>query len=188
MSQTPASTNGFTRRALLRMGFGLGAALMIAPKTVLAAPAPQSRRLTIHNVATNESFDDVYWSNGAYVPKALSDLNVLMRDHRAESVTRMDPELFDVLHQLQMALGRGDEPMQLISAYRTPATNAAKRRRSRRVAKNSMHMYGKAADIRIPGHSFKELFHAAVDLHAGGVGKYRRDGFVHVDTGPLRVW
>lgn len=188
MSQNSASTNGFTRRALLRMGFGLGAALAIAPRTVLAAPVEPDRSLLIHNVNTGESFEGVYWSRGRYVADALSQLNVLMRDHRAEKVAEMDPELFDVLHQLHASLGRQDDPMQLISGYRTPETNAAKRRRSRRVAKNSMHMYAKAADVRIPGHSFKELFHAAVDLHAGGVGKYRRDGFVHVDTGPLRVW
>jgi len=152
-----------------------------------AVPRTRVRRLRLHNVNTNEVFDDVYWRNGRYVGRSLQRLNVLLRDHRARRATRMDPRLFDLLWTVQRRLGANGE-YRVVSAYRSPETNAARRRASRRVARNSMHMYGKAMDVALPGRSAEGIARLAATMRLGGVGLYRRDGFVHLDTGPPRRW
>jgi len=152
-----------------------------------AAPRTRVRRLRLFNVNTQERFDEVYWRNGRYVGRSLQRLNVVLRDHRARRATRMDPRLFDLLWTVQQRLG-SHEPYRVVSAYRSPETNAAKRRVSRAVARNSMHMYGRAMDVRLPDRSAEGIARLAVSMRLGGVGLYRRDGFVHLDTGPPRRW
>lgn len=178
------------RRAWFRRAFTATAALAAAG-TLLPATAQAvgfaERRIRLLNVNTQESFDGVYWRDGRYLPPAMGTLNRLLRDHRADEATRMDPELFDLLNAVAQRFG-SDEYFHVISAYRTPETNRAKVLRSRRVAKNSQHMEGRACDLRLPGVQADGIAQAAIQLSMGGVGLYRRDGFVHLDTGDVRTW
>jgi uncharacterized protein YcbK (DUF882 family) len=99
----------------------------------------------------------------------------------------MDTGLFDLLHQLSGRLETSG-PFQIISGYRSPATNAALHARSSGVAKHSLHMEGMATDIRVPGVELGRLRAAALDIGRGGVGYYPQSNFVHVDTGRVRRW
>jgi uncharacterized protein YcbK (DUF882 family) len=128
-----------------------------------------------------------YWVNGQYQPDALADISYLMRDLRTGESRWIDPALLDLLNALQATLGTR-EPFQIVSGYRSPETNAALRRQSRRVAAHSLHMDGKAVDIRLTGTGAGQIQRAALALGRGGVGYYPRMGFVHVDTGSVRTW
>ncbi|WP_207460328.1 DUF882 domain-containing protein [Azospirillum sp. SYSU D00513] len=161
---------------------------VLLPAEAEAAPRTGGmRRLALHNINTRESFDGVYWAQGAYRGDMLRKLDVLLRDHRAKQVCKFDPRLFDVLTQVQQRLGT-DEPFQVICGYRSRRTNAMARRRSRGVAKESYHTRGMAIDVALPGVDLKRLADVARDLQAGGVGYYPKSGFVHIDVGPVRTW
>ncbi len=146
-----------------------------------------SRRLHLVNVHTREELDIVYFTHGMYIDENMAQLNHLMRDRRANVATAIDTNLYDQLLRLQIALGITD-PVHVLSGYRTPETNAKLRRRSSGVAKFSLHMEGRAADIYIPGIPVKKLRNAALSLQAGGVGLYSRSNFIHLDTGAVRHW
>ena len=146
-----------------------------------------SRRLHLVNEHTGDDVDVVYYTHGLYIYENLGRLNHLMRDRRANLATQMDTTLFNQLFLLQQALGT-DEPVHVLSGYRTPETNAKLRRRSKGVAKYSLHMEGRAADIYVPGFSVKKIHEVASGFEAGGVGVYTRSNFVHVDTGEVRHW
>ncbi len=145
------------------------------------------RRLSLVNDHTGERFDSVYCVRGTYEPDRLQELRHVMRDHRAGLEHDIDPALIDLLARLHARLDT-DEPFHLLSGYRSPATNARLRKRSSGVAKFSLHMEGRAADIHVPGVSTRTLREEAMALAAGGVGYYSRSGFVHVDTGQPRTW
>ena len=167
----------------------LGGTLGLAGKSARASPA-KLRSLVLDHTHTRERIDLVYASGEHYVPQALGSLNHFLRDHYSGEVGQIDPQLFDLLHDVRQALGSG-VPLsyQIISGYRGPLTNA--RLRSTRgggVAKQSLHMVGKAIDVRLPGVPLAELRDAALSLKAGGVGYYPRDQFVHIDTGRVRTW
>lgn len=165
-----------------------------APSLVLAnGPAAAAalgiseRRLSLHNINTRENFNGVYWRNGRYVPEALRSLNVLLRDHRAAKVTEIEPRLFDALWDVCRGLD-ADEPYKVICGYRCRQTNAAKRRASRGVARESYHTRGMAVDVALEGRSLGAVAGQAKALETGGVGVYPRSGFVHLDVGPVRAW
>jgi uncharacterized protein YcbK (DUF882 family) len=145
------------------------------------------RSLSLYNVHTNESLKIAYWEDGAYSSSALRQLNYFFRDFRANETREIDPRLFDVLYDIRL-LTTPSRPINLVSGYRTPATNAMLAAQSEGVARHSMHIEGKAADIHIPGVELRDLHHAAQSLDAGGVGYYPRANFVHVDTGRVRYW
>lgn len=155
-----------------------------------SAGAAASRSLAFDHTHTRERISLVYAVGGDYVPGALTTLNRFMRDHYSGSVGRMDPQLFDLLHQVRLALGgRALSAYEVISGYRCPETNSHLRNsRGGGVAKRSLHMEGQAIDVRIPGVPLAELRDAAVSLQAGGVGFYPREQFVHIDTGRVRTW
>jgi uncharacterized protein YcbK (DUF882 family) len=118
----------------------------------------------------------------------LATLNRFLRDHYTGEVGTIDPHLFDLLHGVQRELGAG-QAFQVISGYRCPATNATlKATRGGGVASHSLHMDGKAIDVRLPGIALGDLRDAALSLRGGGVGYYQREQFVHVDTGRVRRW
>ncbi|MFK7995325.1 MAG: YcbK family protein [Granulosicoccus sp.] len=146
-----------------------------------------SRRLHLVNEHTGDDIDVVFYTHGIYINDNLSMLNHLMRDRRANIATQMDTTLYNQLFLLRNVLGT-NEPVHVLSGYRTPETNAKLRKRSKRVAKYSLHMEGRAADIYIPGFSVKKIQKAALSLRAGGVGLYSKSNFVHVDTGQVRHW
>ena len=175
----------FTRRRIL--GLALTIPLLTFTKKASATYIPTARSLNVYSQNSGESFRGVYFENGRYLPDALGQLNRLMRDSRSGSVIQIDPELFDLLANLS-DLMPSNGPIELISGFRTVETNRAARRQSRRVARNSLHMQGKAADVVIPGYSVRQMRQAAISLQAGGVGSYRRSRFIHVDTGPVRSW
>lgn len=167
------------------LGAGLGAlALGAAPALALTAP---ERRLRLANAHTWEKLDIVYWADGDYIPEALSEINHLMRDHRANRAKAMDVKLIDQLHVL-VSLLETKERVHILSGYRTPETNAALRKSSSGVAKYSLHMEARALDINIPTIASRTIQKSAIAMKAGGVGYYPGPGFVHIDTGSVRIW
>ncbi|MEZ5962116.1 MAG: DUF882 domain-containing protein [Hyphomonadaceae bacterium] len=169
---------------------GVGAnILMPAYATPPASPvrASSARRLAFVNTHTGDTFADVYWENGNYVPDAMAAINNVMRDHRSGDVHAIDPRLLDQLHTLG-GLVEASSPFQIISGYRSPATNAALHARSDGVATRSLHMDGRAIDIRVRGVDLTRLRDAAIGMNAGGVGYYEGSDFIHVDTGRVRRW
>jgi len=200
-----------TRRSLLRLG-AVATAAVLVPRAALAdewvrlpeqsAPASltrtrfiaplgrsseSARSLSIYNVHTGENLNTVYWENGRYVPGALQEVDYFFRDFRANEVKPIDPGLLDLLHYIHAEL-ETSKPFNLVSGYRSPATNAWLASRSEGVARHSMHVEGKASDINLPGRELSFLERVALALRLGGVGYYPRSGFVHVDTGRVRRW
>jgi uncharacterized protein YcbK (DUF882 family) len=169
-------------------------ALFIAPAVVEAAPAYASgvadlaeRSLSFYNLHTSESLKTVYWQRGEYLPSSLADINRVLRDHRTGEQHDMDPQLLDLLFDLRLRLDTR-ESLQIISGYRSPSTNAMLHAKSDGVATRSLHMDGKAIDIRIPGRALALLRKTALAMKAGGVGYYPGSDFVHVDIGRVRSW
>ncbi|WMC11356.1 DUF882 domain-containing protein [Oceanimonas pelagia] len=173
------------RRFLLGLG-GLGAAALM-PKPAEASLSAPVRKLSLHNLHTGEKVSASFWEEGQYLDEGLASFNRVMRDFRSNEVYRIDPKLFDQLFLLQHRLGKQGE-IQIISGYRSPATNAMLRRNSSGVAKKSYHMKGQAIDLRMPGVELAHLRQAARKLAVGGVGYYPGSNFVHLDTGPVRSW
>lgn len=165
------------------------AAFSIAPSALAALPSQTgARSLSFMHTHTREKLRIVYAVGDKYVPEALRKLNYLLRDHHSGQIGRMDPKVFDLLFGLKQTLGT-DAPFQIISGFRCPSTNAKLRRKGGGgVAKRSLHMEGKALDIRLADVSLTDLRDAAKASRKGGVGFYPRDGFVHVDTGAVRSW
>lgn len=176
------------RRLFLRR-IAQAAAVGAVPFGARAALATREERsLSFDHTHTGERLELVYAVGGTYVPQALATLNRFLRDHYTGDIGVIDPQLFDVLHRLRTELGSSAR-FQVISGYRCPATNATlKATRGGGVASHSLHMDGKAIDVRLPGTALGDLRDAALGLRAGGVGYYQRDQFVHVDTGRVRHW
>ncbi len=167
------------------------ASVFFAPRALKAAVSeptpPPERRLAFLNTHTGERLEACYCRAGRYDPRALRDINHLLRDHRTGEVGAVAPGLLDLLHRL----GRRFEtprPFHVISGYRSPETNAALHRRNSGVASQSLHMVGQAIDIRVPGVRTGELKTLALALAGGGVGYYPQSDFVHVDIGRVRFW
>ncbi len=159
----------------------------LAPPVPTAPPVSLSRHLLLHNTHTGETGQCVFAARGSYLADGLARANRLLRDHRTGDIHAIDPALLDLLHDL--AEGLEVEPdYEIISGYRSPATNAMLRKRSSGVASRSYHMQGKAVDIRLRGVALSRLHRAALAQKRGGVGLYSGPGFVHVDTGPVRTW
>jgi uncharacterized protein YcbK (DUF882 family) len=188
--ETRGSETNVTRRGLLG-GVMVGGAALAFPLPAMAATGTEWR-LAIRNVHNGESVDALFARNGAYVPEGLAELNHGLRDWRTGEATVMDRKLLALLVQLREKLElNGRSKIDLISGYRSPATNAALRAAGgphTGVASTSQHMLGKATDIKIEGVTLDRLHGAALALGGGGVGFYPRDGFVHVDTGRVRHW
>lgn len=179
-----------TRRDfLIRMGL-VAAATGLASSPALGAVGDiltPERRISFYNTHTGEKLETVYWSGGKYLPDALSEINHILRDHRTGSVRPIDTSLLDLLYALNGKLC-AKKPFHIISGYRTPETNKLLRHRSKKVASKSLHMKGKAIDIRLPGCDLSHLRQAALELKGGGVGMYSRSNFLHLDTGQFRIW
>ncbi len=164
-----------------------GTALTTLAPTAWATAAPP-RTLQLSHTHTGESLALTYARGDGYVPQALAQVNHFLRDHYSGEVGIIDPQLLDLLHGVRTCLGT-TLPFHVISGYRCPATNDRLRKtRGGGVAKRSLHMDGKAIDVRLPGVPLAELRDAALSLESGGVGTYMRDQFVHIDTGRTRSW
>jgi uncharacterized protein YcbK (DUF882 family) len=156
------------------------------PAAALAGTA-EPRRLRFAHTHTGEKLDVVYHERGAYLADALGELNVLLRDFRSGDVTDIDPALFDLLYSAQQRLG-STGTYEIISGYRSPATNEMLRKRGGGVAKTSLHLQGKAIDVRLTDADTRDLRQASLELGQGGVGYYASSNFVHLDTGRPRWW
>ena len=181
-----------TRRQVLKMGV-FASALMMMPwqawakvgRSIVELP---ERAISLYNVNTGEFLSKfIYWQDGNYLKGALDEISYLLRDHRTDEAIEFDPLVIDQAFAINRVLGVS-QPFEIISAYRSETTNKALRRQSRRVARHSMHIEGRAIDLRLPGVPVKKLQAAALSLQEGGVGFYPRRGFVHIDSGPVRHW
>ena len=180
-----SSRRGFLTR-LGALAVGAVAAPFLAPAQLLADTRSE-RVLSFFHTHTGASLTVPYFADGTYLPSGLTELNDFLRDFRTGDEHAMDPGLFDILNDLQLATG-SKKPFQVISAYRSPETNALLRAHSRGVASGSMHVEGRAIDIRLADVRTNVLRDAALDLRRGGVGYYAESDFVHVDTGRVRRW
>jgi uncharacterized protein YcbK (DUF882 family) len=171
----------------------LGAALAVAASPAFARSQrqrqlDQPRVLSFHHLHTDERLTLTYRKGEHYQRSSLERLDRFLRDFRTGDTVAIDPRLFDILYDVKQSLGHDDAVFEILSAYRSPQTNAMLRRTSGGVAKRSLHMTGKAIDIRISDLPTRSVRNAAVRLGRGGVGYYSRSDFVHVDTGNVRQW
>jgi uncharacterized protein YcbK (DUF882 family) len=186
---TNTGSTGFTRRGVL--GAFAATAVAAAPTFSNAAGFLRGggdvRRLRMYSGRTGESIDTIYWIDGDYIGEAIREINLFMRDWRTGTAIQMDTRTVDIMaasHRLMDA----SKPYMLLSGYRSPETNAMLRSRSSGVATRSLHMVGQAADLRLEGHSTRQMARAAQACRGGGVGRYSGSNFVHMDCGPVRSW
>ena len=182
-------STGMTRRGIL--GAFAATAVTAAPTYSNAAGFLRGggdvRRIQMFSGRTGERLDTIYWIEGEYIGEAIREVNTFMRDWRTGQVIDIDTRTIDIMaatHNLMDA----NEPYMMLSGYRSPQTNTMLRSRSRNVAKNSLHVLGQAADLRLNGRSTDQMSRAAKSVRAGGVGRYRGSNFVHMDCGPIRSW
>lgn len=183
------SVNGVSRRGVLAAfaATAVTAAPTFANAFGILRGAGDIRTINMHSGRTGETLNTIYWIEGEYIPEALTEVNRFFRDWRTNEAINFDTRTIDILAASHRMLD-ADTPYLLLSGYRSPKTNAMLRSKSRAVARNSLHMQGKAADIRLPGRSVSQISKAAIAVSAGGVGRYSRSNFVHVDSGDVRVW
>ena len=185
---SPPVHHSISRRHLFRLGVLAAASCVPCPALALERTTQQFQRsLDVYNVHTGESLTTVYWSKGTYVPEALQDISYVLRDHHSDQVKPIDPQLLDLLYTLDKLVGLRDA-FHVLSAYRSSATNAMLRLSHAGVAEHSMHVEGKAVDVRFFGRDLLLVHRLVTALQWGGVGYYPRASFVHLDTGPVRSW
>lgn len=164
--------------------------LVAALALLIAAGAPAgdtARELTFYHTHTGERLHVVYARNGHYFDPALAEIGTFLADFRTGDSHPIDPALLDFIFEVRATLG-GRGTFEVISAYRSPQTNEMLRGESSGVATNSLHLVGKAIDIRLTGVELVELRDTAIGMQRGGVGYYPASGFVHLDTGRVRSW
>jgi uncharacterized protein YcbK (DUF882 family) len=192
MPTIPSESNDYpdiSRRRLILGSASLAGIALVSPLSAFAIieANDEDRTLSFRHTHTGESERLTYWRDGDYLADGLLQLDWLLRDHRTGESMPMDRTLLDLLYKLQQAVGVCGE-FEIISAYRSPKTNRMLRNKSSGVAKRSLHMQGKAIDVRLPGCNLKTLRDAALTLKAGGVGYYPKSNFIHLDTGRFRYW
>lgn len=186
---TDSSSTGFTRRGIL--GAFAATAVAAAPTYANAAGFLRGggdiRRLRMYSGRTGEKIDTIYWIEGNYIADAVNEIHHFMRDWRNGKRIAIDTRTVDIMAAAHNLLDV-TEPYMLLSGYRSPETNAMLRARSSGVARNSLHMRGQAADLRLGSRSVSQMARAAAACRAGGVGRYSGSNFVHMDCGPVRSW
>ena len=186
---THSAQTGMTRRGIL--GVFAATALVAAPTYSnafgLLRGAGDIRRIRMYSGRTGESIDTIYWIEGKYIKEVLKEINHFMRDWRTDDTMTMDPRTVDIMAASHRLLDVS-EPYMLLSGYRSPRTNAMLRSKSSGVARNSLHLKGQAADLRLKSRSVGQMARAAEACASGGVGRYSRSNFVHMDCGPVRTW
>jgi uncharacterized protein YcbK (DUF882 family) len=196
----PMASGTLSRRRLLMLGVltmtrglaplsalvGAGCSVPSARVTMDAAGSIE-KAVGFYHIHTGEQLRMVYWRHGQYLPGALREVDYLLRDYHTNEVKSIDPQVLDLLYAMSKLL-ETNAPFQVLSGYRSPATNAKLHRHDREVAVHSLHMAGQAVDIRLPGRPLVGVRRAALAIQAGGVGYYPQRNFLHVDTGPVRSW
>lgn len=180
------SWRGLSRRRLLERALA-AAPLLAVPGARPAQAAAESREVALFNTHTGESLEVTFFAAGDYQDAALRRLDALLRDHRTGDVGVMDPALFDYLAAVARA-ARAEPRFEVISGYRSAKSNEMLRARGGGVARNSLHLRGKAIDVRLKGVATDRLYRTALDLALGGAGYYAKSDFVHLDTGRVRSW
>ena len=176
-----------SRRQALAFGAVGGLLLAMPGRAVAGRTEPGDRVLRFHNLHTGEDLSATYMSEGRLVDDECAAIDNVLRDWRTDDVAAIDRGVFDFMYELRQAMG-SDEPFDIISGYRSPATNNMLANRNGGVARRSLHMRGMAVDLALPGRDLWQLRQAALDLGKGGVGYYPRSGFIHIDTGRVRFW
>ena len=175
------------RRFIRHLAYGT---LLTLGSPIIAEAAkgrfPSHKTLAFQNTHTGDKLKLTYFEKGRYIKPALKEINYILRDYRTGDVFPIDIALLDQLHDLRLMLGV-NKPFQIISGYRSPHTNAQLRSHSSGVAKKSLHMRGKAIDIRLEGLDIRHIRNAALSMRKG-VGYYPKSDFVHLDTGKFRTW
>lgn len=146
-----------------------------------------SKMISLQNPHTGDRLRLTYFERGLYIEDALQEIDYVLRDYHTGDIHPIDPALLDQLYDLKLRLGVS-RPFNIISGYRSPETNANLRRHSDGVAKHSLHMQGRAVDIRLDGYDVRTIRDAALSMERGGVGYYSASNFVHLDTGDVRTW
>lgn len=164
-----------------------GAALVTLAPVAVWAHESECRSLSFVHTHTGETLSCVYYQKGGYDPVTLTRVNHFLRDFRTGEVHTIDPGVLDILFAVRSRAGR-DDPFHVISGYRSAATNAFLRSHSSGVAKHSLHMEGRAIDVRLPGIPTRKLRDIGLAMQRGGVGYYPASDFVHLDTGRVRFW
>jgi uncharacterized protein YcbK (DUF882 family) len=164
-----------------------GAALVAAAPVAVWARGSECRSLSFVHTHTGETLSCVYYQQGGYDPATLARVNHFLRDFRTGDIHVIDPRVLDILFAVRSRVDR-DDPFHVISGYRSPTTNAYLRSHSSGVARHSLHMEGRAIDIRLPGFATRKLRDIALTMRRGGVGYYPASDFVHLDTGRVRFW
>jgi len=180
----------WSRRRILRAGAlvaGASAAGLLMRSTRAGEGRVIVKRVALKNLHTPESLDLEFFRGDAYVPDALAAIQVLLRDYRNGEQHAIDPPLLDYLYDVAMRVGV-DPVFSVISGYRSPQTNELLRERSSGVARRSLHLEGRAIDVRLAGVDCADLARSALELGRGGVGYYGKSDFVHLDTGAFRTW
>ncbi len=176
------------RRDFLKKSLSVAVGLVATPAIVHPAFANfGAYKVSFRNAHTGESFSGVYRVGNKYLPEAFKQINYVMRDFRTNDVKMIDPHLLDLMYWMHFQSGSG-KPFEVISGYRSPKTNNMLRSASSGVAKRSMHMEGRAVDLRLEGTGLSKLRKIAIEMKSGGVGYYPRSNFLHVDTGRVRQW
>ncbi|MGD8784169.1 MAG: DUF882 domain-containing protein [Thioalkalispiraceae bacterium] len=175
-----------SRRQFL-LGAATGLTYLNSPYAAARLALPNERTLKFYNLHTGEHLSATYWVEGSYIPDELTAIDKLMRDHRTGAIENMDKRLLDQLYVLQHKL-EDNGIFHIISGYRSAKSNAHLRKNGDGVAKRSLHMQGRAVDVRLPSVKLKHLRQAALKLRAGGVGYYPKSNFIHLDTGRARFW
>lgn len=177
------------RRFIRHLACGTLLTLGGAPTIAHAAKGrfPSHKSLAFQNTHTGDKLKLTYFEKGRYIKGALQEINFVLRDFRTGDIYPIDIDLLDQLHDLKLAL-EINRPFHIISGYRSPYTNAKLHGQSSGVANNSLHMQGRAIDIRLEGFDTRHIRNAALAMRRGGVGYYSESDFVHLDTGKFRTW
>ena len=176
------------RRIFLRSAAAISGSAIVPTAFAKRAPALEiDKELHLYNIHTGEFVKTTFEHAGQYDQQGLEQLDHLLRDHRSGESTLISRTLLDDIHTLQQ-LFKPNQAIEIISGYRSPKTNEKLREMGHGVAKRSLHMQGKAIDIRIPGINLRQVRKAALALKSGGVGYYPKSGFIHLDVGRVRQW
>ena len=177
--------NEINRRRFLQSMAYAGVGLFVSP--TLLATARQPDELTFLHTHTGERLKVQYRDENGYLPDGLNEINYFLRDFRTDDVHPMDTGLLDILNELRLGMSENGV-FEVISGYRSPKTNESLRANGSGVAKHSLHMQGRAIDIRLTGVETSQLRNFCIRMECGGVGYYQKSDFIHVDTGRIRSW
>jgi len=162
-----------------------GTAVLPGMLRALPLPPPQPHRLNLANPHTGETFSGIYRDDNGPIPRVMDELSVFLRDFHSGEKIAIDVGVLDFLSSVMQAVGQTQA--MILSAYRTPQTNAMLAKTHFGVAENSQHLYGRALDVHF-GDNLAEAMKTARAMQRGGVGWYPHSGFMHIDTGPVRNW